>query len=272
MSRAEAIAEVNDILARYYTFVDTHDVDGWVALWAPDGVFDSGHQRAEGHAELRSFLAGHVVHTRHLVSNVSVDVDGDRAVASSYMAVLPTAGKPDVVATAHCRSELRLIEGRWRLTRHVYRPDPSFVPPGVGAAVGQQAAPGRVDALAEAERNKALVRLLTLSLWEQRDESAIDRYFADDYVQHSAFARPGREGVHAFFRAVTTAIPDLKVTLDHLYAEGDRVFAFMSWTGTHVEPLFGQPPTGKAIAMRTAEVHRIEGGRIVEHWDVVDRG
>ena len=63
---------------------------------------------------------------------------------------------------------------------------------------------------------------------------------------------------------------DLVVRLDHLYAEGDRVFAMMTWTGTHRAPLFGAPPSDAPITLRTAEIHRLEGGRIVEHWDVVD--
>lgn len=122
----------------------------------------------------------------------------------------------------------------------------------------------------ETARHKQLVALLTLELWGARDESAIDRFFSADYVQHSPFAAPGRAGVHAFFTTITAAMPDLEVTLEHLYAEGDRVFAFMRWTGTHRAALFGTPPSGRVVTLRTAEVHRIANGQIVEHWDVVD--
>lgn len=260
-------SEIQDLFARYYTFVDTHDVDGWVSLWTQDGRYDSGHVRAEGTEALTAFMAGHVVHTRHLVSNVTVDVEGDRARATNYMTVLPVAGEPEVIATALCRSELRRVDGRWRLASHVYRPDPSFLPPGVGAKVEQEVTSTGGD---DPARNKRLVSLLTLELWGMRDPSAIDRFFAEDYVQHSPFAAPGRAGVHTFFETITAALPDLEVTLEHLYAEGDRVFAFMRWTGTHRAPLFGTPPSGKAVTLRTAEVHRIANGQIVEHWDVVD--
>jgi predicted SnoaL-like aldol condensation-catalyzing enzyme len=263
------IADIADIFARYYIAVDTHDVEGWLALWSEDGELDSGHVRARGLAELRAFIADHVVHTRHLVTNVTVDVEADtgRAIAQHYMMVLPTNGKPDPIATAHCRSDLaRDARGAFRLVRHVYRPDPSFLPPGVGAAAAHEVAASARD---EAALNKAIVKLLTLELWGQRDESAVDRYFAVDYVQHSAHAAQGREGVRGFFRAITRAMPDLEVTLDHLYAEGDRVFAFMTWTGTQREPLFGAPPTNAPKTFRTAEIHRLSGGRIAEHWDVV---
>jgi len=266
MTAPDDRSEIADLFARYYTAVDTHDVEGWVALWAPDGAFDSGHVRARGTDELRAFMQGHTVQTRHLVTNVAVDVQGDRATASNYMLVLPTTGNPLPIATAHCRSELVRVGRGWKLLRHVYRPDPSFIPPGVGAPVANLVAPGTPD---EAARNKETLRLLTLELWGMRDESAIDRFFAPDYVQHSAQAAPGREGVRGFFRAMTRAFPDLKVTLDHLYAEGDRAFAFMTWTGTHKEPLFDLPATNAVTTFRTAEIHRFRNGQIAEHWDVV---
>ncbi len=267
MTTRDDAAEIAELFNRYYTAVDTGDVEGWLTLWAPQGVYDSGHVRAEGPAQLRAFISGHVVHTRHLATNVFADVSGEKAVASNYMVVLPTSGRPDVIATAHCRSELVKVEGRWRLSRHQYEPDVSFLPPGVGAAVTNEVARAWPD---ESARNKQLLRLLTLELWSARNEGAIDRFFSEDYVQHSPFAKPGRQGVHDFFRAVTTAIPDLVVTLDHLYAEGDRVFAFMTWKGTQQGALFGAPATHAAVTLKTAEIHRIEQGRIVEHWDVVD--
>jgi predicted SnoaL-like aldol condensation-catalyzing enzyme len=267
MTTRDDAAEISELFSRYYTAVDTADAEGWLRLWAPNGVYDSGHQRAEGPAQLRAFISGHVVHTRHLVTNVFADVSGETAVASNYMVVLPTSGTPDVIATAHCRSELAKVQGRWLLTRHQYEPDVSFLPPGVGAPVAHEAQRTQPEV---AERNKRLLKVLTLELWTARNEGAIDRFFSEDYVQHSPFAKPGRQGVHDFFRAVTAAIPDLAVTLDHLFAEGDRVFAFMTWKGTQRGELFGAPATQGPVTLKTAELHRLEQGRIVEHWDVVD--
>ena len=267
MTTRDDAAEIAELFNRYYTAVDTSDVEGWLRLWAPQGVYDSGHVRAEGPKQLREFISGHVVHTRHLATNVFADVKGDRAAASNYMVVLPTSGKPDIIATAHCTSELVKLDGQWRLTLHRYEPDVSFLPPGVGAEVAHEVHGARSD---ETERNMQLLKVLTLELWTARNEGAIDRFFSEDYLQHSPFARPGRQGVHDFFRAVTTAIPDLVVTLDHLFAEGDRVFAFMTWKGTQRGPLFGTPATNAPVTLKTAELHRLEQGRIVEHWDVVD--
>jgi ketosteroid isomerase-like protein len=120
--------EIHELLSRYYIAVDEHDADAWVALWTEEGVFDSGYLHLEGRAQLHQFMAGHDVQTRHLVTNVRTEVQGDRALAESYMLVVPRVDKPEVIATAHCRSELRKVDGRWKLTRHTYKPDPSYVP------------------------------------------------------------------------------------------------------------------------------------------------
>lgn len=133
MDTAADRQQITELFARYYTAVDEHDADAFVALWAEDGVFDSGYLHFEGREQLHAFIANHDVQTRHFVSNVFIDLDGDQARAHSYMLVVPSVGKAEVTATAHCVSELRKSDGRWRLTRHTYRADPSFTPPEVPA-------------------------------------------------------------------------------------------------------------------------------------------
>jgi steroid delta-isomerase-like uncharacterized protein len=119
-------------------------------------------------------------------------------------------------------------------------------------------------------RNKALVREATAAIFGKKDLAAIDRFVALDYIQHNPSAPPGRDGDKQFFAKLFAAIPDLVVTVDHLYAEGDRVFAFMTWRGTHQQEIFGFPGSGRAVTIRTAEIFRVAGGMLAEHWDVVD--
>jgi len=120
------------------------------------------------------------------------------------------------------------------------------------------------------ERNKQLIRTATEEILNQRQLAAVDRYFHPGYTQHNPQAPPGPEGVKAFFSALFAAIPDLHATVDHLYAEGDRVFSFMSWRGTHRGPIFGMKPSNQPVVIRTAEIFRVENGRLAEHWDTVD--
>ena len=42
-------------------------------------------------------------------------------------------------------------------------------------------------------------------------------------------------------------------------------------SGTHKGEFQGFPPTNKRVKIRSADLYRIENGKIVEHWDVVDQ-
>jgi predicted ester cyclase len=85
---------------------------------------------------------------------------------------------------------------------------------------------------------------------------------ADGYVQM----------MRGFFGAYWAAIPDWSPTIEHRIVEGDTVILVVTWRGTHTgAPLFGIAPTGKPVAVKVMEGFRVEKGRIVEQFDVVDR-
>ena len=52
--------------------------------------------------------------------------------------------------------------------------------------------------------------------------------------------------------------------------EGDKVAARTSWTGTQDGLFLGRPATGKKVQFATSDFYRIEKGKVVEHWDIVD--
>ena len=64
-----------------------------------------------------------------------------------------------------------------------------------------------------------------------------------------------------------TAFPDIKATMDDLVVAGDRVVGRFTYRGTHAGPLYGIPPTGNPIEMRSIDIWRTENGEFVEHWD-----
>ena len=129
------------------------------------------------------------------------------------------------------------------------------------------------------ERNKAFVREAMEQFFNRHDLTAPDRLYAPDFVQHNArvaaLARAegltNLESVKRFFAGFFQAFPDYRVEIEHLAAEDDKVFAVCNWFGTHRGTFLGVPATGRAIRVRTAEVLRLEGGRIAEHWDVEDQ-
>ena len=63
----------------------------------------------------------------------------------------------------------------------------------------------------------------------------------------------------------------MQTKIEHIVAEDDLIVVFLNGTGTHKGEFRGRPPANKKIKIRSADLYRIEKGKTVEHWDVVDQ-
>lgn len=110
------------------------------------------------------------------------------------------------------------------------------------------------------------------------DIDAFAALFADSYVNHqtSAAAPPPpaqmtpKQGTVGFFKARLTGLPDLKVTIEQMVADKDRVAASFVYTGTHKGVYFGVAPTGRTLRFTSCDIFRVRNGRFVEHWGMGD--
>ena len=58
--------------------------------------------------------------------------------------------------------------------------------------------------------------------------------------------------------------------IEEIFSTDDRVVVRWTGTGTHVGEVNGVPPTGKAVRVHTISIHRMQGGKIAETWEVWD--
>jgi steroid delta-isomerase-like uncharacterized protein len=123
-----------------------------------------------------------------------------------------------------------------------------------------------------AEENKTLIREIIEEIWNQGDLAAVDRYFAPDYVDHSPLPgqAPGSEGYKQAAAAMREAFPDLRLTLEDILAEGDKVAFRYTMEGTHQGDFMGMPPTGKAFSVGGMIIGRIAEGKGAERWANLD--
>ena len=123
------------------------------------------------------------------------------------------------------------------------------------------------------EKNKEIVKAFQDEIFNQKNLTALDRYYSTDLVQHNPQQPQGREGARQFFAMLFAAFPNLHAQIDNMIAEDDMVMYMITWNATHQGEFFGIPPTNKTITFETAELFRLaDNGTMVEHWDVVDRG
>lgn len=128
---------------------------------------------------------------------------------------------------------------------------------------------GDIDKL---EANKALVR----RWFEEADKGnldIIDEICAPDYVDHSPPLPGMGEGAEAVKRANTalgSAFPDTVHIVEDQIAEGDKVVTRLRGRGTFLGECLGIQPNGKVIEITGISIHRIENGKLVEHWANAD--
>lgn len=80
----------------------------------------------------------------------------------------------------------------------------------------------------------------------------------------------GITGIKEMVSGYTTAFPDLKMTVEDLVAEGDRIACHWRVVGTHDGPLGDIPATGRKIDIHGHIVSRFKRGKIVEEFESFD--
>ena len=105
------------------------------------------------------------------------------------------------------------------------------------------------------EKNRNFVLDAFDTLFNKRDYAAAERFWSPDYIQHSAYIAPGREGL---FELVKAAPAELRYENALAVASGDYVMLHGRFSG------FGAP-----VSWIVADIVRIENGQLAEHWDVI---
>jgi predicted ester cyclase len=121
------------------------------------------------------------------------------------------------------------------------------------------------------EENKALFRRFIEEVWNKGNLEVADELFHPGATSPSAPQLPlGPTGVKMIATAFRNAFPDFHMAFEDLMAEGDKVAARFTETGTHKGEFMNIPPTGKQVKFGEMGILRIAGGKVVESWYEVD--
>ena len=112
---------------------------------------------------------------------------------------------------------------------------------------------------AQEESNKAVVLAFYEAAINQKDFDAAVAYIGPRYIQHNPRAADGIEGLKGFIEGyLKKANPALKSAIQRVVVQGDLVVL-------HVK----SEPVPGALGTAIVDIFRVENGKIVEHWDVM---
>lgn len=127
---AQDYVEIQMLYARYNHVIDAGDVEGYVALYTPDGTFNN----FKGHEGLRTFMKNRAPSTRrHWNTNLLITPSPEGAKGAVYLMFLDVGAKPPTVTGAGKYDDtlVKTPQG-WRFKKRQTLPDPP--PPAASGA------------------------------------------------------------------------------------------------------------------------------------------
>ena len=108
------------------------------------------------------------------------------------------------------------------------------------------------------EENKKTVRALYEAVLNKKDFDEASKYLGSKYIQHNPNAADGPDGLKGFIGFLKDKFPNNRSEIKRIFADGDYVIV-------HVHAVREPGTRGNAII----DIFRLENGKVVEHWDVV---
>lgn len=105
------------------------------------------------------------------------------------------------------------------------------------------------------------------------DTAWMARHIAPDFVRHDPglpFEVRGPDGVQRLHDLLMVAFPDMRLPLQDVVAEGEKVLVRLRVQATHSGDFGGMAPTGRAVDIGVLDLFQIREDVIVEHWALLD--
>jgi predicted SnoaL-like aldol condensation-catalyzing enzyme len=110
------------------------------------------------------------------------------------------------------------------------------------------------------ERNKAVVRQVYDEVFAKGNTNLVNQLFSEIYIQHNPNVINGREAFVDFVKFLGSLNPPPVITVKHILADGD--FVAVHWHASVT-------PANEFSGQSGFDLFRLDNGKIVEHWDVI---
>lgn len=130
--------------------------------------------------------------------------------------------------------------------------------------------PALARSASEQDKNKGVARKFFEEVLDQGKLEKYSESHARDFVAHASDHEATLEEDVAAAREERKAMPDMRVSVNQMVAEGDLVAVYWTARGTNTQEGMGFPATGKKIKTSGMTLFRFKAGKICEEWSVWD--
>ena len=111
------------------------------------------------------------------------------------------------------------------------------------------------------DQNKQLILRLFGEVFNRQSLSVINELYDPNVVDHSAFPdqAPGVEGIKSAIKGFFEIFDNLKIIVEDIIAEDNKVVTREAWRGTH-------KPSGKIAEGSVIHIFCIREGKITDEW------
>jgi steroid delta-isomerase-like uncharacterized protein len=125
------------------------------------------------------------------------------------------------------------------------------------------------------EENKQLIRRWFEEVWNNGRADLIEEMFDENGIAHGLSEDPakpikGPKEYTPFYKVFREAFPNMKIMIEDMVAEGDKVAVRCCVCGKHEGNFRELAPTQSPIDFTGMTIVRIADGKIVEAWNNFD--
>ncbi len=106
--------------------------------------------------------------------------------------------------------------------------------------------------------NKEVIAAFYKEFFNDHVVEAAEKYVREDYIQHNPGVDQGRQALMDAFADKFKEHPDFHLNIKFMIEENDMVAVYLK----------NVDPEGNTKC-RVVDIYRLEGGKLAEHWDVL---
>ena len=106
----------------------------------------------------------------------------------------------------------------------------------------------------------------------KKDPNLLDQILSETWVDiPPAPSQPlGPAGAKQLLTELTNTFPDLKITIQDILQDGNKVIVRSEISGTQKAPFMGSPSKNRKLLIQAIDIHEFKDGKIVRTWHSED--